>query len=136
MLVEAETSIVSRLSTLFFHRETQVFSSKRRLTPFLASLLPLLLEKIFYDLTPLNIHLDDLAIRALALPDPITLGGPRIVIHLQTSEDAVNDLLALISVMKEEQIAKGWVPIPVEESTTSSRIRDASTPLYKFRTKN
>lgn len=58
------------------------------------------------------------------------------MIHHQTSEDAVNDLLALITLMKEEQIAKGWVPIPVEAPTAASRARDASAPLYQGLRKN
>ncbi|KAL7410835.1 pyridoxal phosphate-dependent transferase [Mrakia frigida] len=74
---------------------------------------------IFYDLKPLNINFADLHERALALPNPIRLGGSRIVVHVQTSESAVDDLLALISEMKEEEISKGWTPIPVVEGSSS-----------------
>jgi threonine aldolase len=44
------------------------------------------------------------------LPEPIILGSlARLVVHVQTSEAAVDDLLALIKVMAEEKIKEGWV---------------------------
>lgn len=52
--------------------------------------------------------------------------------HLQTSEEAVDDLLELIKTMKEEEMAKGWVPKKVEETMSAhERNRIAVTPLYK-----
>ena len=87
---------------------------------------------IFYDLSPLNIDHDDLNDRALALPQPIKLGGARIIVHIQTSEQAVDDLLELITTMKREEMEKGWVPQKVEDKMSAhEKNRTAATPLYK-----
>jgi hypothetical protein len=66
------------------------------------------------------------------LPNPITLGGPRLVVHHQVTPKAVDDLLALISEMKEEELAKGW-EIPQELEGVDDRhkaIRQAGRGMY------
>ncbi|KAJ3001388.1 hypothetical protein NUW54_g6454 [Trametes sanguinea] len=45
----------------------------------------------------------------LALPEPIKLGGSRLVVHIQTSPKAVEDLLALVRQLAEEKKAAGFV---------------------------
>ncbi|KAF9014948.1 pyridoxal phosphate-dependent transferase [Cyathus striatus] len=47
----------------------------------------------FYDPSPLGITYDEIAERASALPEPLVLGGSRLVVHIQTSETAIDDLL-------------------------------------------
>ena len=43
----------------------------------------------------------DIEVGAASLPDPITVSGPRLVVHIQTSEKAVDDLLRLIHDLSE-----------------------------------
>ena len=57
---------------------------------------------------------------AAALPEPIRLGGSRLVIHIQTSDAAVDDLLALVSKLAEEKKAAGFVP---EEAVANGSAR-------------
>ena len=55
----------------------------------------------------------ELVERADALPNPIKIGGSRLVLHIQTSPQAVEDLLALLRQMAEEKKAAGLVPTDV-----------------------
>ena len=48
--------------------------------------------------------------RASQLPDPIAVGGSRLVVHIQTSPDAVDDLLTIIRELSEEKKASGFIP--------------------------
>lgn len=111
ILVQAETSMV-RLAHMFFSSVT---------------MLNILLLQMFYDLSPLNIDLNVLSARAASLPSPIRLGGPRLVIHLQTDPQAVDDLVVLIAEMKQEQIDQGFEPRPVNENGKPSAFH---RPLY------
>ena len=47
--------------------------------------------------------------QAAALPEPISLRGSRLVLHIQTSEKAVDDLLNLVREMASEKKAAGFV---------------------------
>ena len=51
---------------------------------------------MFYDPLPIGISLKDIEEGASRLPDPIAVSGPRLVIHIQTSEKAVHDFLQLV----------------------------------------
>ncbi|KIM48425.1 hypothetical protein M413DRAFT_440155 [Hebeloma cylindrosporum] len=64
---------------------------------------------IFYDPTPLGTTFDEIADRASALPEPLILGGSRLVIHIQTSDSAVDDFLAMVRQLAEEKKAAGFV---------------------------
>ncbi|EJT97948.1 threonine aldolase [Dacryopinax primogenitus] len=70
---------------------------------------------VFFDARSIGVNYDELVKRALALPEPLYLGGSRLVIHYQTSEKAVNDLLDLIQVMANEKRAEGFVPGVLEQ---------------------
>ncbi|KAI0082240.1 hypothetical protein K474DRAFT_1703244 [Panus rudis PR-1116 ss-1] len=65
---------------------------------------------IFFDPSPLGIDYTELAERADALPNPIKIGGSRLVLHIQTSPQAVDDFVALIREMAEEKKKSGFVP--------------------------
>ena len=58
----------------------------------------------------MGIDYSELVERAAELPDPIKLGGSRLVVHVQTSDAAVEDLLTLVRTMAEEKKAAGFVP--------------------------
>ena len=59
--------------------------------------------QIFYDPSPLGLNYAEIEERASRLPDPITLSGRRLVVHIQTTEKAVDDLLMMIRQMAEEK---------------------------------
>ncbi|KZT44513.1 hypothetical protein SISSUDRAFT_1012719 [Sistotremastrum suecicum HHB10207 ss-3] len=79
---------------------------------------------VFYDPAPLGLEYAEILERAAKLPDPITLGGSRLVCHIQTSDQAVADFLALISQLKEEKKAEGWVPPEKTHVNGNGVIRD------------
>ncbi|PWN97324.1 hypothetical protein FA09DRAFT_346294 [Tilletiopsis washingtonensis] len=57
----------------------------------------------FYDPTPLGFDAATLAVRAAKLEPALHLAsGPRIVVHHQTSAEAIDDLLALVAQLKDE----------------------------------
>ncbi|PPQ76180.1 hypothetical protein CVT26_009357 [Gymnopilus dilepis] len=64
---------------------------------------------IFYDPSPLGVTYDEIADRASELPEPLFLGGSRLVVHIQTSEAAVEDFLSVVRQLAEEKRAAGWV---------------------------
>ena len=47
--------------------------------------------------------------RASQLPDPIAVGGSRLVVHIQTSPQAVEDFLSVVRKLAEEKKAAGFV---------------------------
>lgn len=76
--------------------------------------------QLFYDPTPLGLNFDEIAERASALPDPLVLGGSRLVVHIQTSEEAVEDFLSIIRQLAEEKKAAGWVLRTDDEAKIST----------------
>ena len=80
-----------------------VFTSTALMCPYFS-------YQIFFDPSPIGIPLDELIERAAALPEPIQILGSRLVVHIQTSQEAVADLLALIQTMASEKRAQGFAP--------------------------
>lgn len=66
-------------------------------------------RQIFYDPTPIGTTYDEIAERGSALPEPLVLGGSRLVVHIQTSDSAVDDFLAVVRTLAEEKKAAGFV---------------------------
>ncbi|PBL00843.1 hypothetical protein ARMGADRAFT_1006947 [Armillaria gallica] len=64
---------------------------------------------VFYDASSIGTTFDEIFERGRNLPEPLILGGSRVVIHIQTSEAAVDDFLALISDIAEEKKKAGFV---------------------------
>ena len=65
---------------------------------------------MFYDPSPIGVSYAEIVERASQLPDPLTIGGSRLVVHLQTSPQAVEDLLSVVRQLAEEKKAAGFVP--------------------------
>lgn len=86
-------------------------------------MLRVLCSKIFYDPAPLGLDFEEIGRRAESLPEPIILGGSRIVVHIQTSEQAIDDFLSLIRQLAEEKRAAGWVP-PATNGNATSALKD------------
>jgi len=64
---------------------------------------------VFYDPSPVGTTFEEIADRASALPEPLILGGSRLVVHIQTSDSAVDDVLAVVRTLAEEKKAAGFV---------------------------
>lgn len=58
---------------------------------------------VFFDPTPLGIGYDEISERAANLPEPITITSSRLVVHIQTGDQAVDDFLALVKAIAEEK---------------------------------
>jgi len=58
---------------------------------------------VFYDPSPVGVTYDEIAERGSALPEPLFLGGSRLVIHIQTSDAAVDDFLDVVRQLAEEK---------------------------------
>ncbi|KAF5337421.1 hypothetical protein D9611_003239 [Ephemerocybe angulata] len=64
---------------------------------------------IFYDPAPVGVSYDEIAERGSALPEPLVLGGSRLVVHIQTSEEAVQDFLTVVRTLAQEKKSAGFV---------------------------
>ncbi|KIJ68737.1 hypothetical protein HYDPIDRAFT_106972 [Hydnomerulius pinastri MD-312] len=65
---------------------------------------------LFYDPLTIGVEYWEIVERAGELPNPIKLNGSRVVIHIQTSPQAVEDFLELLRTLKEEKANAGWTP--------------------------
>ncbi|OJA21271.1 hypothetical protein AZE42_02545 [Rhizopogon vesiculosus] len=65
---------------------------------------------VFYDPSTIGVEYWEIIDRAAALPKPITLTGSRLVVHIQTSPEAVDDFLSLLKTLKQEKIQAGFMP--------------------------
>ncbi|KAI0359177.1 hypothetical protein OH77DRAFT_1575929 [Trametes cingulata] len=79
---------------------------------------------VFFDPSPVGISYVELVERARSLPEPIKLGGSRLVVHIQTSPQAVDDLLALVRQLAEEKKAAGFVK-PEKTLTNGKAFKNA-----------
>jgi threonine aldolase len=66
----------------------------------------------------------DIAERGKSLPDPLTLGGSRLVIHIQTDPKAVDSFLALLVQLAKEKQAAGFVPPPVANGVSKGTYKE------------
>ncbi|KAG8834377.1 Threonine aldolase [Serendipita sp. 399] len=57
---------------------------------------------VWFDPSPVGLTTQEIAKRASELVQPITMYGDRLVAHIQTSDDAINDLVRLVGVMVKE----------------------------------
>ena len=65
--------------------------------------------QVFFDPAPIGVSYAEIVERADALPNPISLGGSRLVVHIQTSQETVDDFVSLVRTMAEEKKAAGFV---------------------------
>ncbi|KAJ7786076.1 pyridoxal phosphate-dependent transferase [Mycena metata] len=77
---------------------------------------------IFYDPSSVGVTYEEIADRASDLPEPLILGGSRLVLHIQTSESAVADFLSVVRQLAEEKKAAGFVK--PEPTTNGSQYKD------------
>ncbi|KAI0374394.1 hypothetical protein BV20DRAFT_961545 [Pilatotrama ljubarskyi] len=79
---------------------------------------------VFFDPSPVGISYVELVERARSLPEPIKLGGSRLVVHIQTAPQAVDDFLALVRQLAEEKKAAGFVK-PEKPLTNGKAFKNA-----------
>ncbi|KDQ54723.1 hypothetical protein JAAARDRAFT_196140 [Jaapia argillacea MUCL 33604] len=79
---------------------------------------------VFYDPTPLGVDYSEIVERASKLPDPIKLAGSRIVVHIQTSPQAVEDFINVIRELAEEKKKAGFVPSSVKPKANGHIYKD------------
>ncbi len=79
---------------------------------------------MLYDASSIGTTFEEVAARAKALPEPITLRpAGRLVVHLQTTESAVDDLLAVIRKLADEKREAGFVKqMPATSANGSAKI--------------
>ena len=65
---------------------------------------------MFYDPSTIGTTYDEIAERAENLPNPFKLGGSRLVVHIQITQQSVDDFLAVVRQLAEEKKAAGFVP--------------------------
>jgi threonine aldolase len=72
-------------------------------------------DQVFYNPEPIGVEYGEIADRARELPEPIVLGGARLVVHIQTTEAAVDDFLAVVRELAEEKRRAGFVRPKVKQ---------------------
>ena len=65
---------------------------------------------VFYDPAPIGTTYDEIAVRASELEEHLVSGGSRLVVHIQTTPEAVQDFLSIVRSLKEEKAKAGFVP--------------------------
>lgn len=91
ILAPVETNMVSRNVTL------NAGLGASRSCPF----------QVFFDPAPIGLTLDSVMARLKALPEPILVMRERLVVHHQSSPQAVEDFIAVVAEMKKEREAGG-----------------------------
>lgn len=76
--------------------------------------------QIFFDPAPLGIEYDEISERAEKLPEPLTVSGSRLVVHIQTEDQAVDNFLALVETIAGEKKAAGFVQHPSTEGSSTA----------------
>ena len=76
--------------------------------------------QVFFDPTPLGFEVEELEERAAMLPEPMKITTLRLVVHIQTEDQAIDDLLTLIKVIAEEKKTAGFVGPPIVEGKSSA----------------
>lgn len=85
---------------------------------------------MFYDPAPIGVTYQEISERAANLETPLKLYGSRLVLHIQTSEEAVDDLLRIVRELAEEKKAAGFVR-PAENANGAGEYRDVYVRVAK-----
>lgn len=66
-------------------------------------------NKVFYNPSSIGTNYAEVAERAERLPRPLSLASSRLVVHIQTSRQAIDDFLTIIRSLAEEKKTAGFV---------------------------
>ncbi|KAN0100891.1 Pyridoxal phosphate-dependent transferase [Tylopilus felleus] len=64
---------------------------------------------VFFDPSTIGVVYEEVERRAATLPDPITLNSSRLVVHIQTSGETIDDFVRLIEGLRDEKAKEGFV---------------------------
>ncbi|KAG6371662.1 pyridoxal phosphate-dependent transferase [Boletus reticuloceps] len=64
---------------------------------------------VFFDPSTIGVEYGEVERHAAALPEPITLKGSRLVVHIQTTVQAIDDFLRLVSELRDEKVKEGFI---------------------------
>lgn len=67
------------------------------------------LMQVFFDPSTIGVVYEEVERRAATLPDPITLNSSRLVVHIQTSGETIDDFVRLIEELRDEKAKEGFV---------------------------
>ncbi|KAI0005477.1 threonine aldolase [Russula compacta] len=76
---------------------------------------------VFYNPSSVGTTYAEIAGRAAELSRPLFLAGSRLVVHIQTTEEAIDDFLGLVRGLAEEKKAAGFVRSPGNAGNSSYR---------------
>jgi threonine aldolase len=68
----------------------------------------------------LGLTYEGIAERGKSLADPLTLGGSRLIVHIQTEPEAIDSFLSVVSDLAKEKQAAGFVPKPIEPEVSGA----------------
>ncbi|KAG9314634.1 pyridoxal phosphate-dependent transferase [Chiua virens] len=77
---------------------------------------------VFFDPSPIGVANEEVVSRAAALPDPVVLSSSRLVVHIQTSSEAIEDFLQLVSELREEKRKEGFIPSTIRTPASSTKM--------------
>lgn len=66
--------------------------------------------QVFFDPSTIGIEYEEVVDCAAALPLPIILSGERLVVHIQTTTEAIDDFLQLMRELRDKKMKEGLVP--------------------------
>jgi len=78
-------------------------------------------NKVFYNPSSVGTSYAEIAERGKKLPKPLSLAAARLVVHIQTTEQAIDDFLGVIRSLAEEKKAAGFVRSVKEARNTSHK---------------
>ena len=73
------------------------------------------LLQLFYDPLPVGVTHEEITQKASQLPEPISLAGARVVLHIHTTKAAVDDLLSIIRTLADQRGVASMVEIEKTE---------------------
>ena len=68
--------------------------------------------QVFFDASSVGLTYEEIVKRGKALPEPLLLNGSRLVVHIQTSDSAIEDFVNLVRELSTEKKLGGFVKKP------------------------
>jgi threonine aldolase len=89
--------------------------------------------QVFFDPSPIGVSYQEIAVAAANQPIPIKASGSRMVVHLQTAPEAIEEILDVIRKLADEKRAAGFVrpEQAVNGSTKENIYQDPRVHLKK-----
>ncbi|EGG01125.1 uncharacterized protein MELLADRAFT_50198 [Melampsora larici-populina 98AG31] len=121
----ADYCIINNFPTLSKTHELAQFLSNELIKLGVKIPVPVETNHVFIDPSSIGIDLNQLILRAQS--KKIRLGGSRMIIHIQIKEEAILELISLISEMKLEQQTSN---LQIKDDETKNKIRPTFSPYH------